>query len=97
MQKVGFCYDQRENQQTFTSLCADKDALDLCCFSGSFSFNAKTLACIDSNTDAASSANDNAIANSLQDTCTFAQADVEECVKMHRRINMFWYNDIRST
>ena len=38
LQKTGFYYKQRMDQQTVASLCANKDALGLCCFSGSFSF-----------------------------------------------------------
>ena len=81
MQKTGFCCDQRANQQTVVFLCADEDVLDSCCFSGSFSFNAKSAAGINSNADSMPSANDNDIANSLQDSCSFAQAGVEDCAK----------------
>ena len=81
VQKIGFCCDQHANQQTIDSSCADEVVLDPCCFSGSFSFNAKSATCIDSNADTMSSANDNAIVNSLQETCTFVQADVEDCMK----------------
>ena len=69
------------NQQIVASSCADKDTLDLCCFIGSFSFNTKSAADIDSNDDATSSENDNAIANSLHDICAFAQADIEDHMK----------------
>ena len=79
--KKGFHCDQRVNQHTVVSSCVDEDVLDLCCFSGSFSFNAKSATGIDSSADAISSANDNAIVNSLQDTCTFTQDDAEDWMK----------------
>ena len=67
MQKIGVCCDQCANQQAVASLCDDKDVLESCYFSGSFSFNSKSAAGINSNFDATSSENDNAIANLLQD------------------------------
>ncbi|MEZ6105655.1 MAG: class I SAM-dependent rRNA methyltransferase [Pirellulaceae bacterium] len=41
--KTGFFCDQRENRRKLASFCRDKSVLDLCCYSGGFSVQAKKL------------------------------------------------------
>ena len=41
--KTGFFCDQRENRRKLASFCRDKTVLDLCCYSGGFSVQAKKL------------------------------------------------------
>jgi 23S rRNA (cytosine1962-C5)-methyltransferase len=41
--KTGFFCDQRENRQKLASYCRGKSVLDLCCYSGGFSIQAKRL------------------------------------------------------
>ncbi len=39
--KTGFFCDQRDNRREFAKLCAGKNVLDLCCYTGGFSVSAK--------------------------------------------------------
>ena len=41
--KTGFFCDQRENRQRLASFCTGRSVLDLCCYSGGFSIQAKVL------------------------------------------------------
>ncbi len=41
--KTGFFCDQRDNRRRLAELCAGKTVLDLCCYSGGFSVQAKAL------------------------------------------------------
>jgi 23S rRNA (cytosine1962-C5)-methyltransferase len=41
--KTGFFCDQRDNRRMLASFCAGKSVLDLCCYSGGFSVQAKKL------------------------------------------------------
>jgi 23S rRNA (cytosine1962-C5)-methyltransferase len=41
--KTGFFCDQRDNRKMLASFCAGKSVLDLCCYSGGFSVQAKKL------------------------------------------------------
>lgn len=39
--KTGFFCDQRDNRHRLATLCADAEVLDVCCYTGGFSLNAK--------------------------------------------------------
>jgi 23S rRNA (cytosine1962-C5)-methyltransferase len=39
--KTGFFCDQRENRRKLATLCTDAEVLDMCCYTGGFSLNAK--------------------------------------------------------
>lgn len=39
--KTGFFCDQRDNRKRLATLCADAEVLDICCYTGGFSLNAK--------------------------------------------------------
>lgn len=41
--KTGFFCDQRENRKRLSDFCADQTVLDLCCYTGGFSIQAKKL------------------------------------------------------
>jgi 23S rRNA (cytosine1962-C5)-methyltransferase len=41
--KTGFFCDQRENRKRLASFCRDRSVLDLCCYTGGFSVQAKKL------------------------------------------------------
>lgn len=41
--KTGFFCDQRENRRRLADFCAGKSVLDLCCYTGGFSVQARTL------------------------------------------------------
>ncbi len=41
--KTGFFCDQRDNRRKLAEFCAGKSVLDLCCYTGGFSVQAKTL------------------------------------------------------
>lgn len=41
--KTGFFCDQRDNRKKLAEFCAGKSVLDLCCYTGGFSVQAKTL------------------------------------------------------
>jgi 23S rRNA (cytosine1962-C5)-methyltransferase len=41
--KTGFFCDQRDNRKMLAGFCRDKSVLDLCCYTGGFSVQAKTL------------------------------------------------------
>lgn len=78
--KTGFFCDQRENRRKLAAHCAGKSVLDLCCYSGGFSVQAKKLGAaaevtgIDLDEDALAVARENANLNQLK--IRWVQADV---------------------
>jgi len=78
-QKTGFYLDQRVNRELLSSLSRDKRILDLCCYTGGFSLNAKkggakSVTAIDSSESAIHQAQRNALRNKLE--VQFIEADV---------------------
>ncbi|MEI7698646.1 MAG: class I SAM-dependent rRNA methyltransferase [Planctomycetia bacterium] len=78
--KTGFFCDQRENRRRLADFCAGKSVLDLCCYTGGFSVQAKTLGNaedvtgVDLDEDPLKVARENANLN--QARVRFVQADI---------------------
>ncbi|MBL8812586.1 MAG: class I SAM-dependent rRNA methyltransferase [Planctomycetaceae bacterium] len=78
--KTGFFCDQRENRRRLADFCAGKSVLDLCCYTGGFSVQAKTLGQaedvigVDLDEDPLKIAKENANLN--QARVRFVQADI---------------------
>ncbi|MCA8988621.1 MAG: class I SAM-dependent rRNA methyltransferase [Planctomycetaceae bacterium] len=78
--KTGFFCDQRDNRQQLARFCAGKSVLDLCCYTGGFSLQAKRLGkaeevtSVDLDEDAVELARQNAKLN--RETIRFVHADV---------------------
>ncbi len=79
-QKTGFYYDQRENRRVAARYLSGH-VLDVCCYSGGFTFNAlrhgraERVTAVDSSQAALELARENAQRNDLADRCHFEQAD----------------------
>ena len=77
--KTGFFCDQRENRRRLADFCNDRTVLDLCCYTGGFSVQAKTLGKarevtgVDLDDEPLKLAQENANLN--QARCRFVQAD----------------------
>ena len=67
--KTGFFCDQRDNRHRLADFCADKQVLDVCCYTGGFGLNAKLrghaseVTCVDLDEKAIAQAKDNANLN----------------------------------
>lgn len=78
--KTGFFCDQRDNRKLVASFCKDKTVLDLCCYTGGFSVQAKKLGGaaevtgVDLDEEPLALARENANLNQVR--CRFVQADV---------------------
>jgi 23S rRNA (cytosine1962-C5)-methyltransferase len=78
--KTGFFCDQRENRKRLAGFCAGQSVLDLCCYSGGFSVQAKQLGAatevtgVDLDEEALAVARENANLN--QQRIRWVQADV---------------------
>ena len=88
-QKTGVYCDQRENKINLAMLCKDKRVLDLCCYHGGFSFNAKLMGgashCtgVDSSQDAIDVCNENVKLNGISDgNVEFVKDDVDSYMKL---------------
>jgi 23S rRNA G2069 N7-methylase RlmK/C1962 C5-methylase RlmI len=85
-QKTGFYCDQRDHRAFIRSISANKDVLDVCCYSGGFALNAAAGGAasahgIDSSKPAVELAKRNAELNGFTDRCTFEKADSAEFMK----------------
>jgi 23S rRNA (cytosine1962-C5)-methyltransferase len=79
-QKTGFYFDQRDNRQALTPLCAGKRVLDAFCYSGGFGIAAaravaKQVVFVDSSHAALELAADNAALNHVAERCEFVEGD----------------------
>ncbi len=78
--KTGFFCDQRDNRRRLADFCRDKSVLDLCCYSGGFSVQAKRLGGaaevtgVDLDENPLATARENANLNQVR--VKFVQADV---------------------
>jgi 23S rRNA (cytosine1962-C5)-methyltransferase len=78
--KTGFFCDQRENRRRLAELCSGRSVLDLCCYSGGFSVQAKKkgdaaeVVGVDLDAEPLAWARENANLNQVR--CQFVQADV---------------------
>ncbi|MCG6155031.1 class I SAM-dependent rRNA methyltransferase [Rubinisphaera margarita] len=79
-QKTGFYYDQRNNRRA-AARYLQGDILDVCCYTGGFTFNALKhgrathVTGVDSSAAALQLAEENARLNELSDRCEFVEAD----------------------
>lgn len=85
-QKTGFYCDQRDHRAFIRSISADKDVLDVCCYSGGFALNAAAGGAasahgIDSSAPAVELATRNAELNGFADRCSFEKAESAEYMK----------------
>jgi 23S rRNA (cytosine1962-C5)-methyltransferase len=77
--KTGFFCDQRENRRMLAELCAGKDVLDVCCYTGGFGLNAKLhgganeVTCVDLDEKSLALARENANLN--QTRLSFVHSD----------------------
>jgi 23S rRNA (cytosine1962-C5)-methyltransferase len=77
--KTGFFCDQRDNRRRLAELCGGKSVLDLCCYSGGFSVQAKMkgdaaeVVGVDLDAEPLAWARENANLNQVR--CQFVQAD----------------------
>jgi 23S rRNA (cytosine1962-C5)-methyltransferase len=94
--KTGFFCDQRDNRRRLAELCGDKTVLDLCCYSGGFSVQAKkkgdageTIG-VDLDAEPLAWAKENANLNQVR--CQFVQADafayMRDCQSQSRRFGV---------
>jgi 23S rRNA (cytosine1962-C5)-methyltransferase len=86
-QKTGFYYDQLENRKYISSIAKDKNVLDLCCYTGSFSIlcalsGSKNVVGVDSSSYAIKLANENAKINNVK--VEFINSKVEDFVKNNK-------------
>lgn len=78
--KTGFFCDQRDNRRRLADFCKDRTVLDLCCYTGGFSVQAKKLGCasevtgVDLDESPLRNAQENANLNQVR--IKFVQADV---------------------
>jgi 23S rRNA G2069 N7-methylase RlmK/C1962 C5-methylase RlmI len=96
-QKTGIYSDQRENKAYLAQFCAGKRILDLCCYHGGFSFNAKVLGSalhctgVDSSQDAIGICHENAMLNGLTDSeVTFVRDDIADFMKQQIQQKASW-------
>jgi 23S rRNA G2069 N7-methylase RlmK/C1962 C5-methylase RlmI len=85
-QKTGFYCDQRDHRAFIRSISANKDVLDVCCYSGGFALNAAAGGAasalgIDSSAPAVDLATKNAELNEFSGICSFEKADAAEYMK----------------
>jgi len=86
-QKTGFYYDQLENRKYISSIAKDKNVLDLCCYTGSFSIicslsGSKNVVGVDSSSYAIELAKENAKINNVK--VEFINSKVEDFVKNNK-------------
>lgn len=94
-QKTGFYCDQRDHRAFIRSISANKDVLDVCCYSGGFALNAavggaSSALGIDSSAPAVELAKSNAELNGVADKCSFEKADSAEYMKRAGKEGKNW-------
>lgn len=94
--KTGFFCDQRDNRKRLAELCGGRSVLDLCCYSGGFSVQAKKkgdaaeVVGVDLDAEPLAWAKENANLNQVR--CQFVQADafayMRDCQSQSRRFGV---------
>jgi 23S rRNA (cytosine1962-C5)-methyltransferase len=86
-QKTGFYYDQLDNRKYISSIAKDKNILDLCCYTGSFSIlcalsGSKNVVGVDSSSYAIDLAKENAKLNKVD--AEFVNTKIEDFIKNNK-------------